>query len=446
MAELDTMVFITGGAIILLLGLSAFFSGSETALTATSRARMHKLESDGNSAAGAVNRLIQDRERLIGAILLGNNLVNILATVLTTSLFVSLFGQSGAANVMATATMTILVLVFAEVTPKTAAIARPDAFAMFVAPVMRIIVFVFAPITRIVQMIVRGALHLFGLNVNENSAVFSATEELRGAIDLHHVEGGLAKEARDLFRGALELDDIRIEEIMIHRKSIEMLDLNRPVEELINEAMQSVYTRLPLYRDDPDNIVGVLHAKDLLRAIWQADDTSTIDLSKIARPTYFVPETTALQEQLDAFKLKQEHFALVVDEYGSIMGLVTLEDILEEIVGEIEDEHDSPVQGVRPQIDGALNVDGDVTIRDLNRAMDWNLPDEEAVTIAGLVIHDAQTIPDVGQTFSFHGFHFSIMRRRRNQITAIKIRPIDNNISDTTSKSDADNEPTAQGN
>ena len=419
------MTLLTAGGVIGLLALSAFFSGSETALTATSRARMHKLESDGDQRAGAVNVLIQDRERLIGAILLGNNLVNIFATALTTSLFASLLGSSGASLALATATMTILVLVFAEVAPKTAAIARPDAFAMFVAPVMRVIVFLFAPITRVVQIIVRGALHIVGLNVNENSAVLSATEELRGAVDLHHVEGGLQKEVRDLFRGALDLDEIRVEEIMIHRKSIEMLDLSRPTEENVALALKSVHTRLPLFQDDPDNVIGVLHAKDLLRAIWDAEDANAINLADIARPTYFVPETTTLQEQLDAFKLKQEHFALVVDEYGALMGLVTLEDILEEIVGEIEDEHDSPVEGVRLQADGSFNVDGIVTIRDLNRANDWNLPDEEAVTIAGLVIHEARSIPDVGQTFSFHGFRFRILRRRRNQITAIKITPID---------------------
>ncbi len=433
MNDPDSMTVLTGGIIFLLLGLSGFFSGSETALTATSRARMHKLEEDGDRRAGAVNTLIQDRERLIGAILLGNNLVNILASALATSLFLKLFGQSGVA--LATVTMTILVLVFAEVAPKTAAIARPDGFAMFVAPIMRIVVFVFAPVTRIVQMIVRGALHLIGLNVTEGSAVLSAAEELRGAVDFHHVEGGLDKDVRDLFRGALDLDEIRLEEIMVHRKSIEMLDLSKPTKENIALVLNGVHTRLPLYQGDPDDIIGVLHAKDLLRAIWEAPDADAIDLAAIARPTYFVPETTTLQEQLDAFKRKQEHFALVVDEYGAIQGLVTLEDILEEIVGEIEDEHDSPVQGVRPQTDGSIHVDGNVTIRDLNRALDWKLPDEEAVTIAGLVIHEARTIPEVGQTFSFHGCHFRIMRRRRNQITDLKVTPMDPILSKASTKS-----------
>ncbi len=434
MNEPTTITYITGALVIALLGVSAFFSGSETALTAASRARMHKLENDGVKSASSVNKLTTDRERLIGAILLGNNLVNILATVLSASFFAALFGQTGFANFMATFTMTILVVVFAEVTPKTAAIARPESFAMFVAPLMRIIVSLFAPITWIVQKFVRGALHLIGLNINEGSAVLSATEELRGAIDLHHVEGGLDRQVRDLFRGALDLDDIRVEEIMIHRKSIEMLDLAAPTERNIDLALKSAHTRLPLYDSDPDNIVGVLHAKDLLRAIWNAEKPGEIDLAKIAMPTYFIPETTTLQEQLDAFKLKQEHFALVVDEYGAIMGLVTLEDILEEIVGEIEDEYDSPVQGVRPQGDGSVHIDGDVTIRDLNRAMDWNLPDEEAVTIAGLVIHEAQSIPDVGQTFSFHGFRIRIMRRRRNQITAVKMTRLESRDAPATTR------------
>lgn len=425
MIDIDPSLAAPIGAIFFLLILSAFFSGSETALTAVSKARMHKLESDGDARARKVNFLIRDRERLIGAILLGNNLVNILATSLATSVFITLFGEGGLANVVATATMTVLVLVFAEVTPKTAAIARSDGFAMFVAPGMRWVVRIFAPVTHIVQMIVRAFLKVFGLDVSRDSAVFSATEEIRGAVDLHHSEGGIDKESRDLIRGALELDDIRVEEIMVHRKSVEILDLDQPTEVIIQKALKSAHTRLPLFRVSNDNIVGVLHAKDLLRALWDADgDPKAVSIETIARSPYFVPETTTLQEQLDAFKIKQEHFALVVDEYGAIQGLVTLEDILEEIVGEIEDEYDSPVQGVRPQADGSVNVDGDVTIRDLNRAMDWTLPDDEAVTVAGLVIHESQSIPEVGQTFSFHGFRFKVLRRRRNQITALKITAI----------------------
>ncbi len=426
MTGIDANILVMAGAIILLLFVSAFFSGSETALTATSRARMHKLESDGDKRAKRVNALIRNREKLIGAILLGNNLVNILATALASTLFASLFGAGGLAVGAATVTMTVLVVIFSEVAPKTAALARPDMIAMLVAPIMRWIVFAFAPVTWVLQWIVRGALALIGLRLAKGEQIFSAADELRGAVELHHEEGGLEKEARDIFRGALDLDEITLDEIMIHRKAIDMLDIEQKPSALIAQALKSGHTRLPLYRNTPDNIVGVLHAKDLLSALWEAEgNPAGIAIEELARPPYFAPETTTLAEQLDNFKRRQEHFALVVDEYGSIMGLVTLEDIIEEIVGEIEDEHDLPVQGVRPQSDGSINVDGNVTIRDLNRAMDWSLPDEEAVTVAGLVIHEAQSIPDVGQTFSFHGYRFRIVRRRRNQITAIKVTPIE---------------------
>ena len=408
----------------LLLALSAFFSGSETALTATSRARMRTLENKGNRQARAVVTLTEDRERLIGAILLGNNLVNILASALATSLFAAAF-PGGAGVAIATAVMTILVLVFAEVTPKTAAIARPESFAMLVAVPMRTVVRVFAPVTAIVQFIVRTTLRTFGFDV-ANQSVLSAHEELKGAIDLHHEEGSMEKEARDIIRGALELDDITVEEIMIHRKNIEVIDIDTDNREIVETVLQSKHTRIPLYQGDPDNVVGVLHAKDLLRALWaNENDPYRIDMLELAMAPYFVPETTTLQEQLDAFKANQQHFALIIDEYGSIQGLVTLEDILEEIVGEIEDEYDAPVVGVRRQPDGAVIADGTVTIRDINRMMDWRLPDEEAVTIAGLVIHEGRCIPDVGQVFSFFGYRFEILKKRRNQVTSLRITPIE---------------------
>ncbi|GGY42970.1 HlyC/CorC family transporter [Parvularcula lutaonensis] len=412
--------------ILFLLMMSAFFSGSETALTATSRARMRSLELKGDKKAAAVSRLTEDRERLIGGILLGNNAVNILASVLASGLFVELFGEGGTAVAVSTIVMTLLVLVFAEVMPKTAAIARADSIAMLVAPVMSRIVAILAPITGVVQLIVRTTLHrVFGLDVTSMDDALSPQEELKGAIELHHEEGQIEKEARDLIRGALELDDITVEDIMLHRKQIEMLDVNAPKQEIVEAVLASNHTRIPLYDEDPDNVVGVLHAKDMLRALWKVgNDVDKIDVREIAMEPYFVPETTTLKEQLDAFKKSQQHFALVVDEYGSLRGLVTLEDILEEIVGEIEDEHDVVVTGVEKQPDGSVIVDGDVTIRDLNRMMDWRLPDDEAVTVAGLVIHEARCIPDVHQVFSFHGYRFEILAKRRNQVTKLRIVPL----------------------
>ncbi len=416
------MIIGTIVTILVLIGLSAFFSGSETALTAASRARMHQLEKDGDKRAGRVNQLISDRERLIGAILLGNNLVNILASALATSLFVGLMpGPSGVA--VATAVMTILVLVFAEVLPKTYAITRPDAMARSVSSPISWFVAVASWIVAGIQVIVNVTLRLIGVKPPEDEV--SAEEDIRGTIDLHHSEEGLDAKNRHRLVGALDLKDMTVEEVMIHRKNITMLDADESADAIVRKALASPHTRLPLFRGDQEEIVGILHVKDLLRAIvGNNGKTSGLDIVAICRDPWFIPETTAAEDQLDLFLKQRSHFALVVDEYGALQGLVTLEDILEEIVGDIRDEYDVVVRGVQPQSDGSVYVEGGVTIRDLNRAMGWELPDEEAVTIAGLVIHEAQTIPEPGQRFAFYGYRFDIARKNRNQITGLKVMPM----------------------
>jgi Mg2+/Co2+ transporter CorB len=406
-----------------LLVLSAFFSGSETALTAVSRARMHALAADGGKRAALVNRLILERERLIGALLLGNNLVNILASSLATSVFLTLFGSRGVAY--ATLVMTTLILVFAEVLPKTYAISNPDRMALGVAPVVRFVVALFAPVTAAVQTAVRHMLRPFGSKVSEDAAVLSAHEELRGAIELHHREGGVVKHDRDMLGGVLDLRNLEVEDVMVHRTNMHALNADEEPERLVDEVLASTYTRLPLWQGEPDNIVGVLHAKTLLKAMRDVKgDLGKLDILSLSTPPWFVPDSTPLKDQLNAFLREKTHFALVVDEYGEVQGLVTLEDILEEIVGEITDEYDQAVAGVRPQADGTVNVDGAVPVRDLNRLMDWDLPDEEATTVAGLIIHEAQTIPEPGQAFTFYGYRFGVLRKQRNRITAVKITPL----------------------
>ena len=411
-------------AIFVLLALSGFFSGSETALTAASRARMHALEKEGDKRAAAVNRLISNREGLIGSILLGNNVVNILASVLATSLFTQLFGQGGMAMAMATGVMTILVLVFAEVMPKTYAIGRPDAMAMSVAGIISVLVAVASWIVTAIQAIVSVTLKLVGLGAPAEA--ITADEEIRGAIDLHAFEGGVDAADRQRLVGALDLKELTVEDVMIHRKNIKMLSADLDPRQMVMKALASPHTRIPLYRGEKEEIVGILHAKDLLRAIIPlGGNLASLDLDSIMRKPWFVPETTPVQDQLDAFLKERSHFALVIDEYGELQGLITLEDILEEIVGSIHDEHDIAVQGVRPQEDGSVNVDGWVPIRDVNRAMNWNLPDDEAVTVAWLVIHEAQTIPEAGQSFVFHGYRFNVLRRQRNQVTGLNISVIE---------------------
>jgi Mg2+/Co2+ transporter CorB len=410
--------------ILFLIVLGALFSAAETALTAASRARIHRLESEGIRRAITVRALISNRERLIGALLLGNNFANISASALATGLLIHSFGEAGVA--IATVIMTAIILIFAEVLPKTYAITAPERAALAVAPVIRIIVFLLAPIVSTVQFIVRGTFRLFGVKIDDAREVLSAHEEIRDHIDLHHEAGDVVKRERDMLGGILDLATLEVSEVMVHRKSIEMIDADLPAGEIISLALKSMHTRLPLYRENPDNIIGVLHAKDLLRAMAQASGSmGQLDIKSLARKPWFVPETRPVREQLNAFLRRRNHFALVVDEYGALMGLVTLEDILEEIVGEIDDEYDVKSAGIRPQPDGSVHVDGAVAIRDLNRTMEWNLPDDEATTIAGLVIHEAQMIPEPGQIFSFHGFKFEILKKQRNQITAIMITSLE---------------------
>jgi Mg2+/Co2+ transporter CorB len=416
---------------VLLLFLSGFFSGSETALTASSRGKLRAQADKGSRGAQKALALTDDNERLIGSVLLGNNLVNILAASLATALFTRLFGESGVA--LATLVMTLLVLIFAEVLPKTYAITNSEKAASAVAPIISVVVTVFSPIVAAVRLLVRGVLRLFGVQIDPDSNILAVREEIAGALQLGHSEGVVEKEDRDRILGALDLGDRTVEEIMLHRSNIEMIDVDAAPEAILRQCLESSHTRLPVFRDEPENIVGVVHAKDLFRAMYaQAGGTDgdpsrlkSFDISKVANNPYFVPETTTLDDQMREFLRMHSHFALVVDEYGSLRGLITLEDILEEIVGEIADEFDidEDVPVTRTD-DGQFLVEGAMTIRDVNRALDWSLPDEEANTLAGLVIHEAQMIPVVGQVFSFHGFRFEVTAREGNRLTGLKIRPL----------------------
>lgn len=421
----DTTFWITAGAIAVLLVMSGFFSGSETALTAASRGKLQAQADKGSIGAKRALAITEDNERLIGSVLLGNNLVNILATSLATALFTRLFGENGIA--MATLVMTLLVLIFAEVLPKTYAITNSETAASLVSRPISIIVFLFAPIVSFVRLLVRGVLRLFGVVTDPDTNVLAVREEIAGALTLGHQEGIVEKEDRDRILGALDLSDRTVEEIMLHRSSIEMIDAALPLDEILAQCLESPHTRLPLYQGNPENIVGVIHAKDLARAmikLTRDPDRKSIKnlrVLDVAMEPYFVPETTSLDDQMRQFLRRHTHFALVVDEYGSLQGLITLEDILEEIVGEITDEFDPSDHEITQSDDGHVVVDGAMTIRDLNRSQDWQLPDEEAHTVAGLVIHEAQMIPAQGQVFVFYGFRFEVIARKENRLTQIKI-------------------------
>ena len=418
---MDTEIWITIGAIFVLLLLSAFFSGSETALTAVSRPHMHHLLKTGDKRAGIIAKLHARMERLIGTILLVNNLVNILASALATSLLIGVFGDTGVAY--ATLVMTLLVLIFAEVLPKTYAINNADRTALSVAPVVRLLVLVLSPLSDAVQVVVRATLRLFSVSTESNLGAIS-DDELRGAIDIHAETGSTDDQERAMLRSILDLDHVEVGEIMVHRKDIFTVDAGLSPTTILEQVIASPYTRIPMWRKKPDNIIGILHAKTLLSAVkLQAPAMEKLDIPGLAAKPWFIPESTTLLQQLHAFRKKRGHFALVVDEYGVLMGIVTLEDILEEIVGDISDEFDITVPGVRLQADDTFIIKGDVTIRDLNRQFDWSLPDDQAATLAGLVLHESRRIPDVGQVFNFYDFRFEILRRKRNQITSLRLSP-----------------------
>jgi Mg2+/Co2+ transporter CorB len=405
------------------LCLSAFFSGSETALTAASRARMHAHESAGDKRAATVTRLLASRERLIGSLLVGNNIVNVGVSAFATIVLVGFFGDAGA--IYATIILSIVLIIFGEVTPKTLAIMKPDQMALLVARPVSFIVTLFTPVVFAVEAIVKLILRPFGVVIGENQSMLSAHDEIKGTVDLLHREGGVVKSDRDMLGGLLDLKELTVEDVMIHRTKMRTIDADLGPAEIVREVLASPYTRMPLWRGTSENIIGVLHAKDLLRALDAVGgDASKLNVQQISFLPWFVPVNSSLSGQLKAFLSKKTHFALAVDEYGEVMGLVTLEDILEEIVGDIKDEHDVAVQGVRPRPDGSVIVDGSVPIRDVNRAMDWSLPDEEATTIAGLVIHEARLIPEAGQAFTFYGFRFEVMRRSRNKVTSLMITPV----------------------
>ncbi len=428
----NATLVLTALAVTALLLISAFFSGSETALTAASRGVLKAQADKGSRGAKAALAVTDDNERMIGALLLGNNIANILSAALTTALLTDLFGSKGVA--IATVMVTVLVLVFAEVLPKTVAIISPVPVAILVAPGVKLLITLFTPIVTTVRAFVRLILRIFGLRADPNRHILALREEIAGAISLGHSEGAVEKEDRDRLLGALDLADRTVDEIMRHRRETEMVDADLAPEEIVSMVLASSHSRLPVYRGSDENILGVIHAKDLLREVERlshlhethAQAMAALDVVKVAMKPYFIPDTTTLDEQMREFLKRRTHFALVVDEYGTLQGLITLEDILEEIVGEITDEFDlvDKSNALKKAEDGSYLVEGSMTIRDLNRATDWALPDDEANTVAGLVIHEAQMIPAQGQAFSFHGFRFEVVTRRENRLTRLKVRKL----------------------
>ena len=408
-------LFIFISIIITLIILSAFFSSSETALTAVSEARIHELALQGNNRAIVIEKILIKKEKMISALLIGNNLVNVIASVYATSFALNYFADFGL--IFVTISMTIILVIFAEVIPKTYAFSHADELALKVAPIINIIILVLTPATFITE---RLAKIVSGPIVENDEA---KTEELRGMIRLHAGNESKAKERGKMMSSMLDMDAVTLAAVMTHRGGVTMIDSKSAPEIIFKVAGESPFTRIPIYSGSPDNIIGILHAKELFRNLRRRNfkKLDTINLSELMIQPYFAPETTLLFDQLEIFRARREHFAVVVDEYGDFRGIVTLEDILEEIVGDIDDETDIHVKGVKPQPDGSLITDGSVTIRDLNRSLGWNLPDENANTIAGLVLHESKIIPEPGQEFRFFEIRFRVLQKKGNFISQLRL-------------------------
>ena len=401
--------------IFLLILLSGFFSSSETALTAVSEARIHELALQGNKRANTIEKILAKKEKMISTILIGNNLVNIVVSVYATSFAISFFGEFDL--IFVTILLTIFLVIFAEVMPKTYAFSNADKLALAVAPVINFFIFILTPATFITEMLAKI---VSKPKIKDEDA---KTEELRGMIRLHAGNESRGKERSKMMSSMLDMDEVTIEAVMTHRGGVTMIDIAEEPEEAFKIIGESPYTRIPIYSGTPDNIIGILHAKELFRTLRRRNfkDIRNVKLSELMIQPYFAPETTLLLDQLEVFKTRREHFAVVVDEYGDFRGIVTLEDIIEEIVGEIDDETDIKVKGVKSQPDGSFIIDGSVTIRDLNRSLGWYLPDQNANTIAGLVLHESKTIPEPGQEFRFHNIRFRILQKKANFISQLRL-------------------------
>lgn len=425
----EVMIFY-GAVILLFLLISAFFSASETALTAVSRARIYQLVKEGNRRAQTVSRLRKEKESLIGALLIGNNLVNTASSTVATAFFLQLFGDNEHGLVIVTLVMATLIILISEIFPKTYAIQNAERTALMLAPTISPIVKLLSPVTWFIHALMKFFMRLCGIDAERSNTLISATDVIRGTVELHHREGKLVKQDRDMLGSILDLNDLSVRDIMVHRTNLDMLDADLPPDELAARAFSMMHSRIPLWKDNPDNIVGVLHMKDLVRRLHNKEDISGEALA-LAHPAWFIPETTSLRDQLIAFRARRQHFAVVVDEYGALLGVVTLEDIIEEIVGKIDDEHDEHITGdVQRAGNGAFYVAGSVTIRDLNRELDWDLPDEHASTVGGLVMHESRAIPPKGQSFEWHGYRFTVVDRTRTQVRRLKIERLGGDVGE----------------
>lgn len=407
----------------LCLFLSFFFSGTETAFTASSDALLHEMEKKGNKKAALVNKIKKKPDRFLGVILFGNNVVNIAATAITTSICIAILGPKLGVFV-STFVVSFVVLIFCEIMPKTIAIYRPNSISLLTSPVVAFLTFLLAPFIIFVNTVVKAFMRLLGL-LHQEKIAGSQKTELRGVLNMQ-TDKNIQSE-KNMMKSVLDLSEVSVGDIMTYRSKIVSFNVHTPMEKLLPEIAKCPYTRIPLWDNRKNNIVGILHTKLLLRALQSYQgDIKNFDVMSATQTPWFILETTSLLDQLHSFRRRHEHFAIVVDEYGEIQGILTLEDILEEIVGDIIDETDNQTESnplFVTDANGAIIADGAASIRDLNRHFGWELPDEDASTLAGLLLYESERIPQKNATYSFFDFHFKILDKKANRITRVLITP-----------------------
>ncbi|RAU18348.1 magnesium/cobalt efflux protein [Nitrincola tibetensis] len=397
-----------GSLLILLLCLiflSAFFSSSETSMMALNRYRLRHLVKQKHRGACQASQLLERPDRLIGVILIGNNFVNILASAIATIIAVRLWGDAGIA--IATGLLTLIILIFAEVTPKTIAAIHPERIAFPAAFILRPLLKIMYPVVWIINTITNGLMRMLRINMNGQGSDHLSTEELRTLVN----EAGalLPKRNQSMLLGVLELEAVTVNDIMIPRNEVEGIDLDESLDTILTQLSKTQHTRLPIFHGDINQVVGLLHMRNLAQLIQKGEVTKEAILA-VARDPYFVPESTPLQTQLLNFQKESRRIGIVVDEYGDVEGIVTLEDILEEIVGELSEQNNDLIEDIHPQEDGSFFIDGGAYVRDINRALDWDLPTDGPKTLNGLITETLESLPDANVCLDINGYRVETLQ------------------------------------
>jgi Mg2+/Co2+ transporter CorB len=422
------MLLISVICIILLLAFSSFLAAAETAITASSPGKIQKLKAKGNLRADLVLMILKTKEQVISTLLIGNSLINTICTTMATGIFIEWLGDN-LGTIVSSAVMAIVIIVFAEVVPKAIAVAKAEEIAIFASPIIRVFLRILRPLNYVLDLIIKIFCYIFKINLK---STISGTDEVRGVIEHHHQEGNVYKVDRDMLGGVLDIRDMVVSEIMVHRSSMVSIDIDLPNEEIISYALSSAYTRIPVWKNNQENVIGVLHIKDLLRKLYDSgNDLKNFNIKDSITEPWFIPDHALVIQQLNAFRDKKNHLAIVVDEYGGLQGIITLEDILEEIVGQIYDEHDSFIHDIRQKSETEFIIDGATTIRDLNRELNWNLPDDNANTIAGFIIFEMKKIPNQGEVLKLDNMHISIIKKMKNRIKTVRINLLSNFNTDS---------------